>query len=366
MAAYKQKRRGIEGWEQRVQVRGRRVRLWARTKVDLQQLILDLEDKAQRQRRGYRQPKRVLTYNELCELVLRLYPHRERSRTALADTLRYSRVWFGEQGLFDFDREDVEEWLLSLRQKTPAHRALSPYSRRNALKAMRQALSWAESHDYVDRNVAAAVPAPDVVDRPDPFDSWQDVFKVARKFSWAPYGRAVRFAGGMALRPQEWMVLRERDLDRKEGTLTISRTWSQAEGEVPLAKTDSSLATIYLSDIALEVLDELPQSLDPDQLLFPSPLGKVINLGNWRRREWTEAVEGAGLRYRPPKALRHTFATLALKAGVPLEDVSRMLRHDSVKTTERYYAKVVPEVKRRAVERLNELAPRFTAKAAKK
>jgi hypothetical protein len=46
---------------------------------------------------------------------------------------------------------------------------------------------------------------------------------------------------------------------------------------------------------------------------------------------------------------------------VPLEDVSRMLRHDSVRTTERYYLRVVPNVKRRSAERLSAGMPRFDA-----
>ncbi len=37
--------------------------------------------------------------------------------------------------------------------------------------------------------------------------------------------------------------------------------------------------------------------------------------------------------------LRDTFAVEMLLAGVPLEKVSKLLTHESVTTTERYYAK---------------------------
>jgi integrase len=36
--------------------------------------------------------------------------------------------------------------------------------------------------------------------------------------------------------------------------------------------------------------------------------------------------------------LRDTYAVELLKAGVPLEDVSKLLTHTSVTTTERHYA----------------------------
>jgi integrase/recombinase XerD len=52
-----------------------------------------------------------------------------------------------------------------------------------------------------------------------------------------------------------------------------------------------------------------------------------------------------------PHRLRDTFAVRALLRGVPLDDVSRLLGHSSVKITETYYAKWVPARGRR-LERL--------------
>ena len=40
-----------------------------------------------------------------------------------------------------------------------------------------------------------------------------------------------------------------------------------------------------------------------------------------------------------PHRLRDTFAVRKLVAGIPLEDVSRLLGHSSVKVTEAYYAR---------------------------
>ena len=39
--------------------------------------------------------------------------------------------------------------------------------------------------------------------------------------------------------------------------------------------------------------------------------------------------------------LRDTFAVDLLEKGVPLEEVSKLLGHESIKTTERHYAKWV-------------------------
>jgi site-specific recombinase XerD len=47
---------------------------------------------------------------------------------------------------------------------------------------------------------------------------------------------------------------------------------------------------------------------------------------------------------------RHTFATLSLQLGIPIEVVSRLLGHTSLKTT-LIYAKVVDEVKVREMKK---------------
>lgn len=61
--------------------------------------------------------------------------------------------------------------------------------------------------------------------------------------------------------------------------------------------------------------------------------------------------ERCGVKDCRPHRLRDTFAVRMLLRGVPLEDVSRLLGHSSVKVTETYYAKWVASRKRR-LERL--------------
>jgi integrase len=44
-------------------------------------------------------------------------------------------------------------------------------------------------------------------------------------------------------------------------------------------------------------------------------------------------------------SLRHTFATLALASGVPIQTVSRWLGHKNIRTTEKFYIHACPELK---------------------
>lgn len=68
---------------------------------------------------------------------------------------------------------------------------------------------------------------------------------------------------------------------------------------------------------------------------------------NWRSRldalfKLAESKTGGGKRFthKPhPHRLRHTFAAEYLNAGVPIETVSLLLGHSSIRVTGKHYAK---------------------------
>jgi len=62
-----------------------------------------------------------------------------------------------------------------------------------------------------------------------------------------------------------------------------------------------------------------------------------VDAGNWRRR-WRKLTALANLPGVHPHQLRDTFAVELLNAGVPLETVSTLLGHSSIRITERHYA----------------------------
>jgi integrase/recombinase XerD len=59
---------------------------------------------------------------------------------------------------------------------------------------------------------------------------------------------------------------------------------------------------------------------------------------NWQH-DLRQAFRAAGMPDGHPHQLRDTFAVGLLEQGVPLEEVSKLLGHESIKTTEKYYAK---------------------------
>jgi integrase len=129
--------------------------------------------------------------------------------------------------------------------------------------------------------------------------------------------------------------LERRDVDRRARSVMVTRTVSDG-ALVELAKTDGGRRQVPLSRRALAALDALPPRLDTP-LLFPAPAGGLMNLDNWRRREWAPAVEASGIATPArPYDCRSTFASDALAAGVSVFELARIMG-TSVRMIERHY-----------------------------
>lgn len=268
--------------------------------------------------RGEPAPMPELTLGAFVPLYLERHGASVRPRTVqtLRERLRHAVKAFGDVPLRELERMSGE--LAGWRAWQPAG---VQYARMNAL---RQALDAACRWGYANSNPARLAgrnrqPAPRAVR----VFTTEEIDAIAAELQPA-YRPLLMFARATGLRPEEWVALERRDIDRKARVLSVRRTVSSGE-VVELGKTTRSRRQVPLSARALAVLDELPPRLDTP-LLFPAVRAGVLNLDNWRRRLWAPAIEAAGIR-KPARIydLRSTFASNALAAGISVFELARIM-----------------------------------------
>jgi len=86
--------------------------------------------------------------------------------------------------------------------------------------------------------------------------------------------------------------------------------------------------------------------------IFASPMGECIE-PRTMQDAFKRVLANAGVADANFHALRHTFATRALEAGVPAKVVSETLGHASVGITLDLYSHVSLDTKRDAINRIN-------------
>jgi integrase len=279
--------------------------------------------------RGEPAPMPELTLAELVEVYLERHAAGVRERTiwTLRVRLRYAVAAFGDVPLRDLERMsgEIAAWQARLPER----------SRYGLVQALRQALEAGCRWGYMSRNPAKLAgrnrqPTPRAVRAFTP----EEVEAIAAELS-AMYRPLPTFAAATGLRPEEWAALERGDVDRTDAIINVRRTVSAGE-MVELGKTARSRRQVPLTVRARKALDGLPPRLDT-RLLFPSKRGGLLNLDNFRRREWAPAIEASGVR-RPARIydLRSTFASNALAAPVSVFELARVMG-TSVPMIERSY-----------------------------
>ncbi len=130
-----------------------------------------------------------------------------------------------------------------------------------------------------------------------------------------------------------------RTLLRDDNNLTmVHRTKTDAEVFIPLPPAVAQMLRAHAND-------------RPDYFFWSPERMKRISLicqfGDWLRVVFDKAGVKHGQQEMLSHRFRHTFAVELLLADVPIEQVSKLLGHKTVRTTERYYSAWVPERQRK-------------------
>jgi integrase len=95
-------------------------------------------------------------------------------------------------------------------------------------------------------------------------------------------------------------------------------------------------------------------------LVFPNEVGRPVEPSNLLRRSYARLLKRADVPKVRFHDLRHTYATLALRDGVPVKVVSETLGHASITLTLDTYSHVLPDMQDDAAARMEALLGRAT------
>lgn len=243
---------------------------------------------------------------------------------------------------------------------------LSPKTVRYIRGTLRTALNQAVHWGLISRNAASLVASP----RVEQYEIQPFTPAEARSFLAAIKGDRLEalysVALTMGLRQGEALGLEWQDVDLELGYLRINKQLQRHDGNFQLVptKTATSRRTLALPasivqslrDHHLRQADERRASGPPHgwDLVFTTDRGRPID-GTVVSHHFHNLLESAGLPQRRFHDLRHSCATLLLVQGVSPRVVMDVLGHSQIALTMNTYSHVIPELKRDAATRMEEL-----------
>lgn len=161
----------------------------------------------------------------------------------------------------------------------------------------------------------------------------------------------IQFVFNTGMRPSEWSALKWTDIDfvNKQVNVTTAIVVGQTKG----TKTKAGRRSIPLNDIALSALNRQKAITfmfndfifvkSKTRVQLPSGEMNRINPDSFRKHIWSRILQLAGVRYRYPYQMRHTFATMHISNGVNLWEIANWMGHASPEMLFRHYGSFISE-----------------------
>jgi len=234
----------------------------------------------------------------------------------------------------------------------------------NVLSVLRSALNDAVDDELIMDNPLSGFRyrkiEPPKEDEIDPFTAKEQdlIINAFLKLGQDQAANMIRFAFWSGVRLSELIALKWSDVDWSNRRIHVSRVMTDASRVYEIPKTNKSKRQVKLLGPAYESLIKQKQhTFMHDDVIFHHPRTNKPYSGSitLSTRIWKPAIKLSGVRYRPPKQTRHSYASMMLSSEEPLYWVSNQLGHSSITTTAKIYARYIPsanpEAGSKAVER---------------
>ncbi len=245
------------------------------------------------------------------------------------------------------NEDDVSALLLYWRTRPTRYgRSMDPTSQAHLFRALKTLLEWSGNGVVARMKARGHVRFPRTIEKPIEVLDAEDLRRLCEGAEhidgWSGY--VARFLAvflpATGLRPKEVRLARLADLDMARSRLLVSHP----KGEGSWAAPDYAPVLPFAREAVADFLAAREAYLGGETCEVLIPYRRVSgDLGPWSeamlRKLKAEMERASGVRFHL-RTLRPTFAQTAKDAGVPIEAVSRALRHSSTRTTEAYYARM--------------------------
>jgi integrase len=207
-----------------------------------------------------------------------------------------------------------------------------PRSGLKKLERLRAFLRFTEKRKWIDHNPATELKAPKVPNKPTMPFTREEIVRILTALG--PYGKSAGIRNAQRLRA---FVLLLRYSGLRIGD-AVQLDVNRLAGGKLLLHTEKTGVQVYcvLPEMVVKALDAAPHS--SAHYFFWTGKSTVRSAkGKWQRR-LQRLFEFAKLPTGHAHRFRDTFAVELLLAGVPLDRVSVLLGHSSIRITERHYA----------------------------
>ena len=277
----------------------------------------------------------------------------------------------GRRKLDQLTPEDIDLFYAALlkngRKKRPGEKSpakgLAPKTVHNIHVMLNKALSDAARKGTVVRNVVALADAPSLQARKRPeVKAWEADRLVVSLGASEPHRMAPAyfFAAHTGMRRGEVLGVRWRDIDLRDGRVSVRQALVTVNYKMSISdvKTGTSRRTIDIDADVTQVLDDWrklrTEERDgvvpaPDDLVFVKADGTSMHPDIFSQL-FDRTVAKIDVPSISLHDLRHTHATLLLKAGVNVKVVSERLGHANIAFTMHVYQHVLPGMQAAAAD----------------
>jgi integrase len=231
---------------------------------------------------------------------------------------------------------------------------------RSLLFTMNQIMKYASSpkHKYIFQNPAEDIKLPKEAKRH--YMAILDNNQVKRLAAVAKdmYGDGVEclilVMAYTGVRVGEALAIKKEDIDFAERRIQISKGWTRDENGKPVLSTTKTNKTRYvpIPNFLMPTIEHIAKTCAKDEFLFKTKKGKVLTKGHFSQTMWKKLIivaELNNIKGLTVHSLRHTCASLAIRAGADVKTLQTMLGHSSAAMTLDIYASFFPN-------RLHEIA----------